>query len=157
MCPLVGWRQNVFRSEVLASHCHCCEESKNQELHNRQLSDDSAAFLDSWRYLFPHYPLKTQLKLKISSIFPLQVQAFLAIWKLQVCQIFQLHTWALVGAGSNVRRRRSPMAALWTIAQPFCQDGVFLPGINPDLSDPLAILSLWALEEATTSGPHTPH
>ena len=74
MCPTVEGRQNVFRSEVLASHCHCCEESKNQELHNRQLSDDNAAFLDSWRYLFPHYPLKTQLKLKISSIFPLQVQ-----------------------------------------------------------------------------------
>ena len=62
----------MFRSEVLASHC--CEESKNQELHNRQLSDDNAAFVDSCRYLQLRYLLKTQLKLKTSSIFPLQVQ-----------------------------------------------------------------------------------
>ena len=73
MCPTVEGRQNVFRFEVLASHCNC-EESKNQELHNRQLSDDKAAFLDSCRYLFATLPFKNTIEIKASSIFPLQVQ-----------------------------------------------------------------------------------
>ena len=63
MCTMVEGRQNVFRSEVLASHCHCCEESKNQELYNRQLSDDNAAFLDSWRYLFATLPFENTIEI----------------------------------------------------------------------------------------------
>ena len=72
MCPTVQGRQNVFRSEVMASHCHCCEESKNQELHNRQLSDDNAAFVDSFRCLFATLPKKLMLEKWL--LCPLQVQ-----------------------------------------------------------------------------------